>query len=196
VVGRGFTEQPGFKTFSAEQLGLKGDLEFAFPNSINRLRLKGAGSRYVHGGASLQEVVLPVLRVGKRREADVEYVDVQIIVPGKHVISAAQTAVIFYQAEAVTKKKKARPLVAGIFTEDGILISDQHELLFDFESEAAREREMPRKFLLSRQADSYNNQTVYLKLQERVGKTSRFTDYATHRFDLRRGTGMELDFDL
>jgi len=71
------------KKFSSAQLGLAGDLDVLIPNSINRLRVKGAGSRFVHGGASLQEIVIPVLRVGKQREADIKQVEVQIIVSGR-----------------------------------------------------------------------------------------------------------------
>lgn len=41
------------------------------PKSINRLRLKGSGSRFVHGGATLQEVVIPVISINKKRQSDV-----------------------------------------------------------------------------------------------------------------------------
>jgi hypothetical protein len=46
-------------------------VEVQIPKSINRLRLKGSGSRFVHGGASLQEVVIPVLKINKKRQSDV-----------------------------------------------------------------------------------------------------------------------------
>lgn len=64
----------------------------------------------------------------------------------------------------------------------------------DFGSDNPREREMPRKFLLSREADRFNNQDVILKLRERVGKTRLYQDYATHRFQLRRGITTDFDF--
>ncbi len=60
VVGRGLKETAGLKLWKADQLGLGGDLNTAIPNSVNRLRLSGSGSRFVHGGASLQEIVVPV----------------------------------------------------------------------------------------------------------------------------------------
>ena len=50
------------------------------------------------------------------------------------------------------------------------------------------------KFLLSREADRYNNQDVVLKLRERVGKTSHYQDYTSHRFQLRRGITTDFDF--
>ncbi|OUS21262.1 TIGR02687 family protein [Rhodobacterales bacterium 59_46_T64] len=194
VVGRGLHETAGMKKFSSVNLGLTGDLDVLIPNSINRLRVKGAGSRFVHGGASLQEIVIPVIRVGKQREADVNQVEVQIIVSGRSQITSGQTAVIFYQAQPVSEKMQARELVAGIYAADDTLISDEHVLQFDFTSDNAREREMPRKFLLSRQADNFNNQDVFLKLRERVGKTSHYQDYTSHRFQLKRGITTDFDF--
>jgi uncharacterized protein (TIGR02687 family) len=194
VIGRGLEETAGMKKFSSANLGLAGDLDVLIPNSINRLRVKGAGSRFVHGGASLQEIVIPVIRVGKQREADVNQVEVQIIVSGRSQITSGQTAVIFYQAQAVSEKMQARELVAGIYAADDTLISDEHVLQFDFSSGNAREREMPWKFLLSREADKFNNQDVFLKLRERVGKTSHYQDYTSHRFQLKRGITTDFDF--
>lgn len=194
VIGRGLAPTTGMKHFGAAGLGLSGGLDVLIPNSINRMRVKGAGSRFVHGGATLQEVVIPVIRVGKQRETDVGEVDVQIFVTGRSLISSGQTAVTLYQSQPVSEKMRSRELLAGIYATDGTLISDEYTLLFDFRSDNAREREMPRKFLLSREADRFNNQDVILKLRERVGKTSHYQDYATHRFQLRRGMTTDFDF--
>ena len=194
VIGRGLEETAGMKKFSSANLGLAGDHDVLIPNSINRLRVKGAGSRFVHGGASLQEIVIPVIRVGKQREADVNQVEVQIIVSGRSQITSGQTAVVFYQTQQVSAKVQAREFVAGIYAADDTLISDEHVLQFDFTSNNAREREMPRKFLLSREADKFNNQDVFLKLRQPYGKTSRFEDYTSHRFQLKRGITTDFDF--
>lgn len=194
VIGRGLALTKGMKHFTAQELGLAGDLEVLIPNSINRMRVKGSGSRFVHGGAALQEIIIPVIKVTKKREADVGQVEVQIIVPGRSLISSGQTAVTLYQVEPVSEKMRPRELLAGIYAADGTLISDEVALTFDFRSENPREREMPRKFLLSREADRFNNQDVVLKLRERVGKTSHYQDYASHRFELRRGISTDFDF--
>lgn len=194
VIGRDLKETPGMKRFSSPDLGLAGDLDILVPNSINRLRVKGAGSRFVHGGASLQEVIIPVLRVGKQRETDLKQVDVRIIVSGRDLISSGQLAVMLYQEQSASEKRQPRQLLAGIYAADGTLVSDKHDLTFDFGSENPRERELPLKFLLSRAADSYNNQDVFLKLRQRVGKTSHYDDYASHKFQLRRGLTTDFDF--
>ncbi len=194
VIGRELEATSGMKRFTSANLGLEGDIDVLVPNSINRLRVKGASSRFVHGGASLQEIVIPVIRVGKQREADVKQVEVQVIVSGRSQITSGQMAVVFYQTQPVSEKMQARELIAGIYAADNTLISDEHVMQFDFTSSNAREREMPRKFLLSREADRFNNQDVYLKLRERFGNTSRYDDYTSHRFDLKRGITTDFDF--
>ena len=194
VIGKGLRETAGMKKFASADLGLSGDLDVLIPNSLNRLRVKGAGSRFVHGGATLQEIVVPVIKVGKKRVADVNQVEVQIIVTGRTLISSGQMAITFYQAQAVSEKIQARDLMAGIYAADGTLISDEHTLTFDYTSPNAREREMPCKFLLTRSADDYNNQDVFLKLRERIGKTSHYHDYASQRLQLRRGISTDFDF--
>ncbi|HND48420.1 MAG TPA: BREX-1 system phosphatase PglZ type A, partial [Anaerolineales bacterium] len=56
VIGKGFKVSKSLKEFSAHALGLDGDFSVMIPKSINRLRLQGSGSRYVHGGASRQRL--------------------------------------------------------------------------------------------------------------------------------------------
>ena len=108
MLGRGLVETASFKRFAAADVGLEGDLEVLIPKSINRLRVKGAGSRFVHGGAALQEVVVPVLQINKKRQSDITSVTVDIIRGSTSVISAGQLAVIFYQTEPVTEKVQPR----------------------------------------------------------------------------------------
>ena len=56
------------------------------------------------------------------------------------------------------------------------------------------DEEVTRDYLLSREADKFNNQDVFLKLRERVGKTSHYQDYTSHRFQLKRGITTDFDF--
>lgn len=194
VLGRGLRSQAGFKTFSPSQLGLEGTLEVQIPKSINRLRLKGSGSRFVHGGATLQEVVIPVVRINKKRQSDVGRVDVEFIGAGGKTITTGQLAVVLYQTEAITEKKQPRRLRAGLYTLDGELISDAHELTFDFASDNSRERELSVRFILSRKAEEANNQQVELRLEEQVDGTSHFTRYKAARYTIRRSFTSEFDF--
>jgi uncharacterized protein (TIGR02687 family) len=194
VIGHGLRPNDSVKSFMPSQLGLIGDYQIFIPKSINRLRLSGAGSRYVHGGASLQEVVLPVIKINKKRVSDVVQVDVDILRGASNTITSGQFSVACYQVEPVSPKVQPRSLRAGIYTMSGDLISDQHELVFDLASEDPREREVPVQFILTREADSVNNQEVLLKLEELVPGTSHYREYKTVRYMVRRSFTTDFDF--
>ncbi|MCG5516256.1 MULTISPECIES: BREX-1 system phosphatase PglZ type A [unclassified Ectothiorhodospira] len=194
VLGKGLSTSPAFHHFSSEQLGLDGDMEVQIPRSINRLRLKGSGSRFVHGGACLQEVVIPVLKVNKKRQSDVSAVEVDILRGASSVITSGQLAVTVYQSTPVTEKVQPRHLRAGIYTQSGELISDSHELSFDLTSENPREREFQVRFVLSRKADEANGQEVFLKLEEQHAGTSHYKEYKSLRYLMRRSFTSDFDF--
>ena len=194
ILGHGLKGNRGLRRFTPGQASLEGSVEMLIPKSINRLRRQGSGSRFVHGGATLQEIVVPVVKINKRRQSDTSMVEVEIIGGPSQLITSSQISVRFYQIAAVTEKTQARTLRAGIYGQSGELISDSHELVFDFRSENAREREVSVRFLLLRQADAFNGQEVILKLEERHGDTSHFREYRTARYTLRRSFSSDFDF--
>ena len=194
ILGHGLKANLGLRRFTPKQAGLEGSVELLVPKSINRLRRQGSGSRFVHGGATLQEIVVPVVKINKKRQSDTAAVGVEIIGSSNQLITSSQISVRFYQVEAVTEKTQARTLRAGIFAQSGELISDSHELVFDFRSENAREREVSVRLLLLRRADEFNGQEVTLKLEERHGDTSHFTEHRTARYTLRRSFSSDFDF--
>jgi uncharacterized protein (TIGR02687 family) len=194
ILGKKLKLSPGMHTFKADQLGLCGDVEVQIPKSINRLRLKGSGSRFVHGGASLQEVVIPVIKINKKRQSDVTAVEVDILRGASSVITSGQLAVTLYQAGPVTDKIQPRVLRAGIYSETRELISDSHDLVFDLTSENPRERELQLRFVLSRKADEANGQEVILRLEEKHAGTSHYKEYKSLRYMMRRSFTSDFDF--
>ncbi len=176
VIGRGLQEVMSLKHFTAQEAGLAGEYEIMIAKSINRLRLSGASIRFVHGGASLQEIVIPVVSVFKERTeaADVRPVEVDKINGGSQKITTGQISVAFYQTEPISLKVSGRTLRAGIYAQDGTLLSDVHTLIFDFESANPRDREIVKRFQLVSAADNYNNQVVYLRLEELIPNTTKY----------------------
>ena len=194
ILGKALEANPGLRKFSPSELGLIGSVEVQIPKSINRLRLKGSGSRFVHGGASLQEVIIPVLKINKKRQSDVTAVEVDILRGASAVITSGQLAVLLYQAQPVTDKVQTRVLRAGIYTEAGDLISDSHDLTFDLTSDNPRERELQVRFVLTRKADEVNGQEVILKLEEKHAGTSYYKEYKSLRYLMRRSFTSDFDF--
>ncbi|TBW32407.1 BREX-1 system phosphatase PglZ type A [Siculibacillus lacustris] len=194
VLGKGLKVDHGLRHFTPSEANLEGDVEILIPKSITRLRQQGSGSRFVHGGATLQEVVVPVLQITKRRTSDTSLVEVDIVHSGNGMITTNQYGAVFFQTAAVDEKTQARRLRAGLHAADETLISDQQELTFDITSSNPRDREMRKTFLLSRQADAYNGQDVFLVLEEQHGDTTHYTKYKQARFTLKLGMGRDFDF--
>jgi uncharacterized protein (TIGR02687 family) len=194
VLGLGLKEVSSLCKFQSAELGLTGNMEVLIPKSINRLRLKGSGSRFVHGGASLQEVVIPILKINKKRQSDISAVEVDILRGASSVITAGQLAVALYQAQPVTDKVRPRILRAGIYTQVGDLISDNHDLTFDLTSDNPRERELQVRFVFTRKADEANGQEVMLKLEEKYPGTSHYKEYKSLTFLMRRSFTSDFDF--
>ena len=192
VFGKSLTPVDGLKKFTPTELGVQGDCEIQIAKSINRLRVKGSGSRYVHGGASLQEIVIPVLKIRKKREGDTTQVDVNII-SGMSVITSGQIAVKCYQMQPVEGKILPRTLRAGLYSLSGELISDEHELVFDLTGSSTHDREMTFSLVLTHEAEKYNGQEIVLKLRERESGTTFYKDYQTRKYQLRRQL-MDMDF--
>lgn len=194
VLGKGLKEASGLRKFALTQLGLTGEIEVQIPKSINRLRLRGSGSRFVHGGASLQEVTIPIVKINKKRQSDTSIVDVEILSGASSTITAGQFAVKLYQTQPKTEKVQRRCLRAGIYTQQGELISNSHELTFDFTSENPRERETTVRFVLTSKADEVNGQEVILRLDEKLLGTSHYREYKSMRYLMRRAFTNDFDF--
>jgi len=183
---------PRLKIFSNAQLGLQGDGFVGFPKGIQRLRQKGSGSRYVHGGTSLQEVVVPVLKIRKDRVSDTAPVEIDIIRGGQQ-ITTGQVTITFLQTEPVGEKSLAREIRAGFYSKSGVALSESKSLRFDSPYEDARQRERREQFIFGREAEQFNQQEILLRLEESIPGTSQFRIYREFPFKLRRA--FESDFD-
>ena len=171
VLGRGLKRDAAFLTFSPHQLRMSGDIEAQVPGSIHRIRATGSGTRFVHGGASLQEVVVPVIAVNKRRSSDTYQTPVKIVTETDK-ITTGQITVMLFQQEPVSEKVKSRRLIAGLYAGD-TLISDEVTVDCSQVSPETRDRFFPLTLALSKDADAFNGNTIELRLYEPVGSQRR-----------------------
>lgn len=192
VLGRGLKEDPAFTNFKPAQLGLDSDLDVQIPKSIHRLKLPGAGSRFVHGGAALQEVVIPVLAINKKRKSDVRTVNVKIM-PESDKITTGQLVIKLFQTDPVGEKVHPLVLRAGLYVGE-TLISNQVSLTFDQESTDQRDRYQNAHMLLSQDANDYNNRAVEFRLEELIPGTNQWRGYAKAIYTLKRSFASDFDF--
>jgi hypothetical protein len=65
-IGQGGQTAQGYLRVVASQLGLGGELEFAFPRGHACFKVKGGAGGYFHGGMSLQEMIIPVALLSRK----------------------------------------------------------------------------------------------------------------------------------
>ncbi len=184
IIGKSLSGDNNTKHFSSQQLNLQGDADVLIPKSINRIRIKGSGTRYVHGGASLQEIIVPLLKVTKTRQDTTTQVDVDII-KSTDKITTNILAVSFLQTQLVTDKVLPRKIRCAIYAEDGEMISDLFTYTFDVAEGSERMREVKHRFQLSSKASGkYKNQRVKLLLEEPVEGTSHWKQYKEYTYTL------------
>jgi uncharacterized protein (TIGR02687 family) len=96
---------------------LSNDLYVTVPKGIDIFKTQGAGLNYVHGGASLQEVIIPLLKVKiKSAKRESSQVKLNLIAPINRRISNLETWLTFAQNDKISDK--ILPFQALIYIED------------------------------------------------------------------------------
>lgn len=193
-------------TFNAHQLGLANPPEegvtVQMPNSILRFHTRNAGTRFAHGGAALQEIVVPVIHIKKGRtdSGDARQVTVRILQKGERITSG-QITVEFLQEEPVGGKVQARTLYAALWGgegDDAVQISNEVRLVFQSEDPKIENRHVFATLVLTSDASQFNGVSVELRLREPVKNAEgRFTTLPERaRYQLRRGLVADDGFDF
>ena len=184
VIGKNIKGDNNTTAFTARQLGLNSETNVLIPKSINRLRVRGAGSRFVHGGASLQEIMIPVVKIIKKRQNTTSQVDIDIIKSSDRITTNI-LPISFIQSDLATDKVLPRTIRSGIYAEDGALLSDQFKYNFNFDQGSERQREVKHRFqLMAKASGKYKNQRVQLVLEEPVEGTTKWKQYKEYYFTL------------
>ena len=192
AIGKGIKESANNKVFTAAQLGLPGEWQCSFPLALGRYPVQGSGKRYVHGGVSLQEVIVPVVRISKKRADDMGRVGVEFInVPAR--VTTGQVAFSIYQEKPITTKLLPRTLRVGLYAEDGTALSEIKTMECDSKDEEGRNREKSVILVLSHAADGHNNQTVQVRLEETLPGTAQTIIYKSHPIRIQKPFTSDFD---
>ena len=194
ALGTGIKASAGQKLFTADALGLSGNWEAVFPLGLDRYPRSGSGSRFVHGGTSLQEVVVPVIKLKRERKDESRVVEAELLrVPAK--ITTGKLSFGLFQLEPVEPKKRLPlPLRIGLYAKaDGALLCAHRTVLLDSAASEAREREQQVVLELSNAAGDYNNQTLELRLERQLDGVATPVPIKTVEIKLQRPFGNDFD---
>jgi uncharacterized protein (TIGR02687 family) len=173
---------------------------FAYvPKTDLRFKLQGGGLNFVHGGASPQEIVIPLLTYShKRNDQTLEKkgikhgkVNVSVINDRKKVTSSKFKVKIF-QTEKVTDKMKPRTIRVSLWDVEGEqekMISDERTVIANSESDDPEERQYTVMITLG---NNLENKTYYLRLIDE--DKSEIKDIARIPFELDLFIGDFEDF--
>ena len=118
------------------------------PVGADIFKVAGGGQNYVHGGTSLQEMIVPVIELTTNtRGVAYDYVDVVLTSVTRKVTNLI-TYFDFIQTEKVTDTMKARSIVAYFTTEDGEKISFDVPMIANSREDAPEKRTFHEKFTL------------------------------------------------
>ncbi|MGZ4055301.1 MAG: BREX-1 system phosphatase PglZ type A [Bacteroidia bacterium] len=192
IIGENLKQDQMLMHFKGSALHLNEEMDALIPKSVTRLRVSGAGSRFVHGGASLQEIVVPVLAVNKGRRTDTEKVEVDVLGSNRNVASNL-TGVTFYQMQATGEKVLPRLLKIGFYSENGKPVSDIHNLNFNVSDSDSLARERKQSFVFTSDATNYNGQDVKLRMEEAIDGSNQFRVYKEFTYRMNISFGSEFD---
>ena len=180
--------------FTASELGLAGSWEAVFPLGLDRYPRSGSGSRFVHGGTSLQEVVVPVIRLKRERKDESRVVEAELLrVPAK--ITMGKLSFGLFQLEPVEPRKRLPlQLRIGLYAKsDGALLCAHRTVLLDSTASEAREREQQVVLELSNAAGDYNNQMLELRVEQHLEGVATPVPYKTVHLKLQQPFGSDFD---
>ncbi|MCM3255569.1 BREX-1 system phosphatase PglZ type A [Priestia aryabhattai] len=139
------------------------------PKATVRFKIQGSGVNFVHGGASLQEVVVPLIkykniRRGQTNSREIVKVDIKLTNTIRKITNSL-FHLSFFQMEKVEEKIIPRTVIIYMTDEDGAVISNEETIIGDRTSDNPEERTFKLRFALKTIAYD-RNKHYYLTIRD------------------------------
>lgn len=169
----------GTMKFSMNYIGNKNFFVY-IPNGNMRFRIQGKGNKYVHGGMTLQEIVIPVIKYKPVRRSspnsdlyEVKYVEL-ILNDDIKRISNSIFHLNFYQNESANERYMSNSFEVYFTDSEGNIISNVEKIIADKKEDEKRDRTFNTKMILK--SMSFNkNKDYFLNIKNlKNDKVERF----------------------
>ena len=173
AIVRSLQGDPGVISLPLDGLG-RPELTSAFPRGCMRFRMQGGGSTYLHGGPSLQEMVIPLIRYQNRRSGQKGYTaivkpEIELIGENRRISNNLFT-LSFYQKQPCGGKVQPRRAQVRMEDASGHPVSDAHRLVCDMTAQQNDQRIVRTTFRLL--GSGYDRRAEYwLVLRDEADKT-------------------------
>jgi uncharacterized protein (TIGR02687 family) len=152
----------GYELPMKNTINAKTDLKIALPRAINRYRKSGnIGVQFVHGGASLQELIIPVVKFYKQTSKEKNQSVTFKRIDQNDRISSGSLKVTLIQDQPVNNELKSAEVILGLYSESGEVFSKEVEVHFNATSGNPKERIF--EIILSLNTLGSNASFCYLK---------------------------------
>ena len=135
------------------------------PIGVDVFKTKGPGMNYVHGGFSLEEVIVPILEISSKKGAKNQRpVELQLV-RSDNKLTNHEFMLSFFQEENISKN--VLPFEASIYfiDSDGNKISNEVIIYADKNSEYAEDRKFMKQFTLKR-INYSKDKKYYLRIDD------------------------------
>ncbi len=165
-------------------LGKETGLKAVVPKGVIRYKVQGGGENYAHGGAALQEIILPVVRfknirkdVYKAKKVEVKLTNIS------RKITNRITYLEFFQVDLVGEKKIPLKLKLYFEDEENNRISNENIIIADSRSKNPQDRTFREKFTL-RDIPYEKTKKYYLVLEDEEETVEKIYDRIPYTIDL------------
>lgn len=192
VVSDVLPKSPSLIEYTSSELSLVGGHLIGVPRGAMRLRLSGSGSRFVHGGVSPQECVVPVVVVERTRGrgAAAHPSSVSAFPVGHPVITGPSVTLDVYQEEPVGDLVAPATVKVGAYAKDGRLLSPSEVTLeLASTSSSSDDRKVRMRVDLTDDVDSVD--VAVLRVSARLGSSNAFKSAWERDYQVNRAFGMD-----
>lgn len=192
IIAKDIIQNQCVDIFEASDLLIDREIQIALAKSVNKMKMQGGGSRYVHGGASLQEMIIPLVHITKKRSDDVKCVEVSCLPINQ--ITTNSVMLSFYQEEPITDKTKPITLKIAFFSSSGEQLSNAQIFAFESVDLYDRNREVKLRFDLKANAKNYSGQMIILKMKKMVENSNEEIELKNYNIKLQLSFANDFDF--
>ncbi|MEC5222611.1 BREX-1 system phosphatase PglZ type A [Bacillus atrophaeus] len=163
------------------------------PKATLRYKMQGSGINFVHGGSSLQEIVVPLLsfknkRTGQKGAKVIKKVDIKLTNTTRKITNSIFN-LEFFQTEKVEDKTIPRTVVIYMADEEGIVISNEETIIGDRPFDNPADRTLKIRFVL-KSIPYDRNKTYYLTIKDTE------TGIVVEKIPFNINLGIISDFDF
>lgn len=163
------------------------------PKATIRFKMQGSGVNFVHGGASLQEIVVPLIkfkniRSGQKNSREIEKVDVKLTNTTRKITNSLFN-LTFFQTEKVEDKLIPRTVKIYMVDDTESVITNEETLICDRTSDKPEDRTFKLRFAL-KSIPYDKNKDYYLIIKDVE------TNVVVERIPFQISLGIVSEFDF